>query len=70
MGPTSGGVDFGGDEPGRDEPADTEDGCGEVEGDDAGDAGGEEGDVEVGFMCCETAEEGEDAKGDYFTPCG
>jgi hypothetical protein len=48
----------GGDEPGRDEPAD------------AGDAGGEERDVEVGFVCCETAEEGEDTKGDHFRPCG
>ena len=31
MGPTGVGVDFGGDEPGRDEPADAEDGCGEIE---------------------------------------
>lgn len=43
-------VDFGGDE-----PADAEDGCGEVEDGDAGDAGGEERNVEVGSVCCETA---------------
>jgi hypothetical protein len=70
LGSAGGGVDFGGDKPRRNEPADAEDGCGEVEDDDAGNAGGEERDVEVGPVCCETTEEGEDAKGDYFTLCG
>jgi hypothetical protein len=67
---TGGGVDSGGDEPGRDKLANAEDGCGEAEDGDAGDAGGEGRDVKVGFVCCETAEGGEDAKGNYFTPCG
>lgn len=70
MGSTGRGVDFHRDEPGRDKPADAEDGCGEAEDGDAGDAGGEERDVEVGFACYETTEGGEHAKGHYFTPCG
>ena len=70
MGSAGGGVDFGGDEPGRDEPTDAEDSCGEVEDGDARNAGGEERDVEVGIVGCEATEEGEDAKGDYFTPSG
>ena len=41
-----GGIDLGGDELGWDEPADAEDGGGEVQDDDAGDACGEEGDME------------------------
>jgi hypothetical protein len=70
LGLAGGGVGFGGGEPGRDEPADAEDGCREVEDDNARNIGGEERDVEVGFVCCETAKEDKDTKGDCFTPCG
>ena len=59
-----GGVYLGGHKPGRDEPADAEDGGGEVEDDDAGEAGGEEGNVEGGFVHGEAAEDGQDAKAD------
>jgi hypothetical protein len=48
----SGGVYLCGDKPGRDEPADAESGRGEVEDDNARNSGGEEGNVEVGFVGC------------------
>jgi hypothetical protein len=68
LGPAGGGVDFGGDEPGRDKPADAEDACGEVEDDDAGDAGREKGDVKVGSVGCEATENRENAKADRPFP--
>jgi hypothetical protein len=64
LGSASGWVDFCGDEPRGDEPADAEDGGGEVEDDDARNSGREQGDVEVGFVGCEAAEDCENAKAD------
>ena len=63
-----GGVDLGGDEPGRNQPADAKDGCGEVEDDDAGDAGRKERDMERGFVCCEATKDGQNAKTDGAVP--
>jgi hypothetical protein len=60
-----GGVDLCGDEPGRHKPADAENGCREVEDDDARDSSDEEQDVEVILVGSKATEHSKNVKAYY-----